>query len=66
MLRDIGLANEYGQSELQRMKKSVFRYVKLTNQLSFKTYFQNVAQHTGSKRLIHSTNASGIISLELP
>ena len=31
------------------MKKGVFHCVKFTNQLSSKTYFQKVDQHTGGK-----------------
>ena len=30
----------------------IFRYVKLTNQLSFKTVFRKMAQHTGGWWLI--------------
>ena len=37
------------------MKRCVFGYCKLKTQLSFKTNFQKVDQHTGGKRLIHGT-----------
>ena len=37
------------------MKEGFFCYVKLTKQLSFKTYFQKMDQHSGGKWLIHGT-----------
>ena len=53
--------------------KSVFRYVKLTNQTykptAFKTNFQTVKQHTRGKYLIHGTKRckyNHLQSLELP
>ena len=39
----------------EKQQKSVFHYVKLTNLLSFKLYFQKVEQHTWGKWLIHCT-----------
>ena len=38
------------------MNKGVFHFIKLTNQLSHKTYFQSVDQHAGGKWLTHGTN----------
>ena len=39
----------------KQWKGCFFRYIKLTNQLSFKTYFQKVDQHAGDEWLIHGT-----------
>ena len=39
----------------QKQLKKCFTYIKLTNQLSFETYFQQVDQHTGGKWLINGT-----------
>ena len=51
------------------MKKRVSYYVTLIKQLSFKTDFQKVDQHTGGKRLINGTKHrkdNQLQSLELP
>ena len=45
----------YKENKNKNNEKAVFRYVKLTNQISFKVDFQNVDQHTWDKRLIHDT-----------
>ena len=37
------------------MKKGVFHYIKLTNQMPPKTNFEKVDHHTGGKWLIHDT-----------
>ena len=42
-------------NRITSIPKSILHYIKLTNQLSFKTDFQNMDQLTGSKWFIHST-----------
>ena len=62
-------ANIYALSKLKAMKKGVFLYEKLTNQLSFKTFPPKLDQHTGGKWLIHGTKHcknNQLQSLELP
>ena len=44
------------------MKIGVLYYIKLTNQLSFKTNFQNMDQYTGGRWLIHGTNTASSIN----
>ena len=40
---------------IKNNEEKVLHYIRLTDQLSFKTDFQNMDQHTGGKWLIHST-----------
>ena len=51
------------------MQRGIFHYVKLTNQLSYKTNLQKVDQHTGGKWLIYGTKHrkdNQLQRLELP
>ena len=55
--------------ELKTMKKSCFDYIKLKDQLSFKTNFKKWTNTPEEKRLIHGTKHSQdnqLQSLELP
>ena len=47
ILRDVKICAN--KNESRTMKKGSFRYAKLTNQLSFKSNFQKVDQHSGAK-----------------
>ena len=63
------VCNYLCKRRIKNNEKGVFHYIKLTNQLSFKTCFQNVDQHTGGKWLIPSTKHqknNQLQSLELP
>ena len=55
--------------ENYKQRKSVIHYIERTNQLSFKTSFQNVDKQTGGKWLIYGSKRrkdNQVQSMELP
>ena len=63
------MCNNYAWGELKSMTERVLHYIKLTNQLQFKSNFQKVSQYTGGKWLNQGTKhhqGNQLKSMELP